>query len=175
MLVIDILAVFPFYLFSGGGQNAKSNAFIRLLRLARLTKLVRVSKIIQLIKTFSTSESVNGFFRTHNGVARLIGGMNVLFLLCHFTACMWYYTARLDDFNPETWVVRHGMEDSSKFKIYLTGVYWALTVLTTVGFGDYYAKTEWEKLLCIVWMIFGIGFYSFILGSVTSVLESLDA
>jgi Ion channel len=40
--------------------------------------------------------------------------------------------------------------------------------LATVGYGDYPAKTVSELIVCLVWMAFGVNFYSFLVGSVTS-------
>lgn len=71
--------------------------------------------------------------------------------------------------------MRNGLVNESNERLYLAGIYWAFTVLTTVGFGDIHARTEGEMVICILWMLFGIGFYSFAIGSLTSVLFSLDA
>lgn len=54
-------------------------------------------------------------------------------------------------------------------------MYWAFAVLTTVGFGDISGYTEKEMLLCILWMLIGIGFYSFLVSTLAAVLSSLDA
>ena len=38
----------------------------------------------------------------------------------------------------------------------------------TVGYGDYPARTYPELIMCLVWMAFGVNFYSFLIGSITS-------
>mmetsp|Transcript_28857 Transcript_28857/g.51417 ORF Transcript_28857/g.51417 Transcript_28857/m.51417 type:complete len:601 (+) Transcript_28857:635-2437(+) len=177
MLIIDFFSVFPFYLI-GNNNSARSNKFIRFLRMARLSRIFRASKLINIMKycsTSSTMEAVVDFFKNNSGITRLLSAMNVVLLITHFTACMWYYSARLDDFSPDTWVVRAGLVNDSKSKLYLTSLYWALATLTTVGFGDINAFTVGEKVICMLWMMFGVGFYSFTVGTVTSVLSSIDA
>ena len=44
----------------------------------------------------------------------------------------------------------------------------------TVGYGDISANNTTEMIICIIWMIFGIGVYSFTVGSLSSWLSSLD-
>jgi hypothetical protein len=53
-------------------------------------------------------------------------------------------------------------------------VYWAFSTLTTVGFGDISAKTIPEKIIAIIWMIFGVGFYSFTIGNLSKIIASID-
>jgi hypothetical protein len=47
--------------------------------------------------------------------------------------------------------------------------------LTTVGFGDISALTSSEKIVSILWMIFGVGFYSFTIGNLSSFITAIDA
>jgi hyperpolarization activated cyclic nucleotide-gated potassium channel 2 len=58
--------------------------------------------------------------------------------------------------------------------LYLKGCYWGIATLTTVGFGDIQGGTASEKLICIVWMMLGVAFYSFTVGSIASILSSMD-
>lgn len=178
MLIIDFISVFPFYLFSSDGASARSNVFIRFLRMARLTRIFRASKIINVMKHISTSESMESFvnfLKMYAGVTRLITAIFVVLLITHFTACMWYYSARLDDFNPDTWIVRYNFQNDSKSKQYISALYWSLTTLTTVGYGDISAFTDGERVICMMWMMFGVGFYSFTVGTLSSVLSSMDS
>jgi hypothetical protein len=177
MLIIDFLSVFPFYLI-GDSKSSRSNVFIRFLRMARLTRIFRASKIINIVKHVSSAETMASlvrFLKSYSGVTRLFTAINVVLLITHFTACMWFYSARLDDFSPDTWVVRNNLLNSSKSQLYLSSLYWALTTLTTVGFGDIHAYTMGEMIICMLWMMFGVGFYSFTVGTLSSMLSSIDA
>jgi hypothetical protein len=96
----------------------------------------------------------------------LMVAVSVLFLV-HLMGCFWFLQAKLDSFNPNTWVIRKNYMDDPHSLQYLASIYWALQTLTTVGFGDVYAETVPEKILAIVWMLSGIGFYSFTIGNLS--------
>jgi hypothetical protein len=94
-------------------------------------------------------------------------------LIClHLAACFWYFTAKLDGFNPDTWVARYGLENDSDADLYMTAFYWALTTLSTVGYGDIGAETMMERVLCFFWIFFSVFFFSFTVGNLTSMLST---
>jgi hyperpolarization activated cyclic nucleotide-gated potassium channel 1 len=96
-------------------------------------------------------------------------------ILCvHIMGCIWFLTARIDGFTPDSWVVRRGILDSGVEDQYLNSVYWAFTTVTTVGYGDIAALTQIEMVVAMCWMIFGVGFYSFTIGSLSSFLSTID-
>jgi hypothetical protein len=146
--------------------------------MARLSRIFRVSKIVGIAKYFAGSESmekVQNFLKMYQGITRLIGAVFIVLLLAHFTACMWYFSAKLDNFNPDTWVMRYGYQDESSGELYLICLYFAITSLTTVGYGDISGYTTAEMIIAMLWMMFGVGVYSFIVGTLSSVLSSMDA
>ena len=49
-----------------------------------------------------------------------------------------------------------------------------LTTLTTVGYGDIDARTTPELIIAIIFMFFGVGFYSYFIGMLTSVLQYIS-
>ena len=56
----------------------------------------------------------------------------------------------------------------------LTIVFRVLQTITTVGYGDIYALTNWERLFGLVVMLFGVGFYSFTIGNATALVSQVD-
>lgn len=88
--------------------------------------------------------------------------------------CFWFMSAQIDGFTPDCWVVRRGILNEDIMTKYLNSVYWAFTTVTTVGYGDIFAFTQLEMILAITWMITGVGFYSFTIGSLSSFLLTID-
>lgn len=43
-----------------------------------------------------------------------------------------------------------------------------------MGFGDITAETTAERIFSIVWMILGVGMFSFAIGNVGSILSNID-
>lgn len=179
MLIIDCVSTFPVYLVTlNGPSGTKSNSLIRFARITKLSKLFRALKVKHIMRFFSTSSSMKQcitLWKRYDGVTRLLGALNLVAILCHLMACMWFFMAKMADFGPETWVTRNNLQDQGDFTLYLTSFYWAITTLTTVGFGDIHARTSMEIGLAMVWMLFGVGFYSFVMGSVSSMMTGLDA
>ena len=95
--------------------------------------------------------------------------------LVHVAACFYYLTSSLIDHRYDTWVSSANIQDESNAVKYLYAVYWAFQTLTTVGFGDISANTPMEKVVSILWMVFGVGFYSFTIGNLSSFITTLDA
>lgn len=54
--------------------------------------------------------------------------------------------------------------------IYTVAIYWVITTLATVGYGDYKGYTEYEYLYSMAVEFIGIGFFSFLMGSINSIL-----
>lgn len=52
------------------------------------------------------------------------------------------------------------------FSIYLTNLYWMLTVISTVGFGDYYPLTLWQRVFMSAIMIFSALFFGYLVNAV---------
>ena len=43
-----------------------------------------------------------------------------------------------------------------------------------MGFGDIVAYTSMEKFFAIIWMLFGVGFYSFAIGNLSTIMATMD-
>jgi len=179
---IDVIAVLPLdsmtkHVFSGYNTGTRVNKLLRLLRFPRLYRLFKILRLFKMLKLFSTSPTFNKFlkkFSMNIGIIKMLKFVVNIFFLNHFVGCLWFFICRLDDYDPETWVAKHNLVDAGAWTQYVASFYWASQTLTTVGFGDIAPGTPVERIIAILWMIVGVGVYSFTIGNLSSLLSNMD-
>jgi len=62
--------------------------------------------------------------------------------------------------------------DSNGLRSTTIAMYYALTSLSTVGLGDFYPKTDAERLYISFMLLFGVAIFSFILGEIRFMVET---
>lgn len=173
--VVDLLATIPTQVFEVDGEQSDTN---RLARLGRLPRLYRLTKILRLVKVFKSLtynrafNKMTGKINLTSGRTRILKSVLVAFFLVHIIACFWFMQAKFNDFDMTTWVYRMNVVDMPFFMQYVYSVYWAMQTLSTVGYGEFGAHNPTEYMICLVWMMFGVSFYSFLVGSITSILAA---
>lgn len=158
-------------------QASKVNKLLRLLRFPRLYRLFKILRLFKMLKIFNTNQTINRTIKKLNlnlGIMKILKVLVNILFLNHLVSCIWFYVARLQDFDPDTWVVRTGLQDAGAWDQYIASYYWAFQTLTTVGFGDIPPKTFLERIVSISWMIVGVGFYSFTIGNLSTILANMD-
>jgi len=55
----------------------------------------------------------------------------------------------------------------------IIGMYYSFTSLTTVGFGDYNPRSEFERIFCAMILLFGVAIFSYIMGNFIEILEQI--
>ena len=129
IMIIDLLAVLPWYLQQFVAMDLR---VLRVLRLFRLLKLVRYSPALQTLGRVIADE-----YRA------LLGALLVILVLLLFASTAIYFLER--DAQPD------------KFGSVPAAAWWALATLTTVGYGDVVPITPLGKLLGGIVMLLGVG------------------
>jgi voltage-gated potassium channel len=59
---------------------------------------------------------------------------------------------------------------------YIRGVYWCVTTIATIGYGDYTPNhdSNTQIIYTVVVMIFGVGMYGYIIGNVATLIANID-
>ena len=123
-----------------------------ILQLLRLLKLARVAERMWRSRR-ATVQNPN--------VIRLALFFFWLALGAHWIACGWL-------------ALRGVSADLDQTTNYLRALYWCVTTLTTVGYGDIVPSTDAEMLYAMLVMFLGVGVYGYVIGNVAALLANID-
>jgi len=99
--------------------------------------------------------------------------LKALFLLtlsafiCHWLACLMVIVS------TDGFLTSYNVADSH-WQQYLVGLYWAMTTITTVGYGDVLPGSDEERGLAMFAMVVGGTFYGYVVGSMVSLIHQLN-
>ncbi|EGR26968.1 hypothetical protein IMG5_203670 [Ichthyophthirius multifiliis] len=177
--IIDFLSCFPFDLlaqniFEMDNNDAKySLKIFKISRFPRLYKILKITKIFKINLYINNSQILN-YLSINTGFVRIFSLFFQLTILIHVISCVWYYQAKLLDFCEQTWVYRNQMISETNKTLYITSIYYVITTITTVGYGDITSFSQPEIIISIILMLLGVGFYSILIGILVSVLQYMD-
>jgi hypothetical protein len=92
----------------------------------------------------------------------------------YLAACLWYFIPSLIYDKEPSWITSADILDSSPNAQFIVSYYWAMQTLFTIGYGDVTPVHASEQFLAILWMIFGVGFYSYVVGVIIHMIKVLD-
>lgn len=97
----------------------------------------------------------------------------VFLVATHIISCLWYQLTFI--YPLDNWLMSYQAKfsdfDQSNLNLYLTSLYWSVTTFCTVGFGDIVPINHLEMGFTVLWIIFGISFYSYVIGVLISIIE----
>uniref|UniRef100_A0A915B336 Cyclic nucleotide-binding domain-containing protein n=2 Tax=Parascaris univalens TaxID=6257 RepID=A0A915B336_PARUN len=173
--IIDMIAAVPFDLLLVNTNSDETTTLIGLLKTARLLRLVRVARKLDRYSEY--------------GAAVLLLLMATFALIAHWLGCIWYAIGSAELPHKEfTWLhqlARHLNEPyiatngstptggPSLKSRYVTSLYFTLSTITSIGFGNVSATTDSEKIFTIIMMILGSLMYASVFGNVSAIIQRL--
>ncbi len=121
-------------------------------QLIRLVKLARVTEMLRHWRDTTMK---------HLGLFRLVVFFYWLSLSIHWIACGWLMLRG----------VSHEFDDATN---YIRALYWTVTTVATVGYGDITPSNPNEMIYAVVVMIFGAGVYGYTIGTVAGILANMN-
>jgi len=141
------------------------------MKLAKMGKIGRVfhlfvprssesfSKLVDIYQDYTSSFSQR--------CIRRCGILVSTILLGHWLACAMKMSG--DGYLSDYQDVQHDVG-----KEYLAALYWSMTTLTTVGYGDITPGSDSERLCAMLAMVVGGGFYGYVIGTISVVVATRD-
>ena len=95
----------------------------------------------------------------------------------HCAACFLYIIAERRHSQNNTWIsaALPDFMSESIWVRYIYSIYWSMTTLSTVGYGDLHAENPQEMVLCAMYMLFNLGLTSYLIGNMTNLVVRYTA
>uniref|UniRef100_A0A667XDA4 Potassium voltage-gated channel, subfamily H (eag-related), member 1b n=1 Tax=Myripristis murdjan TaxID=586833 RepID=A0A667XDA4_9TELE len=154
-------------------------------------------KVVRLLRLGRVARKLDHYIEY--GAAVLVLLVCVFGLAAHWLACIWYsigdYEVIDEDTNSvrmDSWLYLLGEAvgtpyrfnatgsgrwegGPSKDSVYITSLYFTMTSLTSIGFGNIAPTTDGEKIFAVAMMMIGSLLYATIFGNVTTIFQQMYA
>lgn len=100
-------------------------------------------------------------------------------IITYFCGCLWFLMSDRGNSDSEkeaenTWVTANSLQDDDNLRKLVVACYFALTTLSTVGYGDFYPMSNLERICAVLVMLCGVAFFSYIMGSFIDIIQNYD-
>eukprot|EP01043_Picozoa_sp_COSAG02_P029102 COSAG02_NODE_1796_length_10904_cov_23.136603_11_plen_1012_part_00 len=173
-----------------GGADGKANLkVIKVIRLLRLAKLLRLARLKRILKVYE--EEFHGIISS----CKLLSLFLFMVYVSHVIACFWYMFGAANQTTDCFPLDREGQGCTTEVKgwvdeqfadstigqtaemvplsrRYLKSFYWAITTLSTVGYGDITPNTDAEMGYACFAELLGSMIFGIMIGSLSTMLMS---
>ncbi|XP_071516569.1 potassium voltage-gated channel protein eag-like [Panulirus ornatus] len=182
--LIDLLSCLPYDVFNAFDHD--EDGIGSLFSALKVVRLLRLGRVVRKLDRY-----------LEYGAAMLILLLCFYMLVAHWLACIWYSIGKSDADNgiqyswlwklanvtqtPYAYILSNGsntielINGPSKKTMYVTSLYFTMTCMTSVGFGNVAAETDNEKIFTICMMIIAALLYATIFGHVTTIIQQMTS
>lgn len=166
-------------------DNLGTISNLKTIRVIRLFKLVRLLRVEALLGHLEFSLPML------SAVVGLVRLLLMISILAHLTACVWYYVASRNIMN--SWVSRYHLGCCSGNQVeapvdlshcdplellpsvsalYVEALYWSITTIAAVGYGDVLPCNPEEEVMAVVGMVIGAALFAYVVGAISGVMST---
>ncbi|XP_074274996.1 potassium channel AKT2/3-like isoform X2 [Silene latifolia] len=162
--VMDVASTVPYealaYWFTGRYNSSLSYSSLGLFRFWRLRRLKQFFTRLEKDIRFS-------YFWVR--CSRLLF---VTLFLVHCAGCLYYLLADRYPHEGRTWIgaMNPNLMETNIWVRYISAIYWSITTMTTVGYGDVHAVNTVEMVFIIFYMLFNLSLTSYLIGNMTNLV-----
>ncbi|KAG5326705.1 KCNAE protein, partial [Acromyrmex heyeri] len=182
--IIDLLSCLPYDVFNAFDHD--EDGIGSLFSALKVVRLLRLGRVVRKLDRY-----------LEYGAAMLILLLCFYMLVAHWLACIWYSIGRSDADNgvQYSWLWKLANVTQSPYSylwtnastapelvagpsrrtMYVTALYFTMTCMTSVGFGNVAAETDNEKIFTICMMIIAALLYATIFGHVTTIIQQMTS
>jgi hypothetical protein len=150
-ILIDVIACIPFDIITFVFNLSSGLHVITLLRLFRLLRIGKVFNLLGNLTIIPKWVKVQMYLTSS-------------LVIIHWITCIWIWL------HP---ILKYG-NGLVQNDYYIRSLYWAVTTLTTIGYGDITPQTNAARLFCMVIMILGVGVYGIVIGNVANMIQNAN-
>ncbi|CAL5183097.1 unnamed protein product [Lathyrus oleraceus] len=160
--IMDVASTIPYEAIGYIGTHKLSLPYF-LLGMLRFWRIRRVKQF------FTRLEKDIRFSYFWVRCARLL---SVTLFSVHCAGCLYYMLADRYPQKGKTWIgaVIPNFKETSPRTRYISAIYWSITTMTTVGYGDLHAVNTMEMIFIIFYMLFNLGLTSYLIGNMTNLV-----
>lgn len=165
------------------GGSVTLNRGLRIGRIQRISRIARLSRLARLIKIFSfiAKSEMYRWMQSVRGMGLVNFGIGLLWIV-HLLACGWYLCAALHHNYEDSYLGRRCIDprcdevllDASPELNWLHAMYFILTLMTTVGFGDIKAMLPGELIFICCALIVGTVCHGIIVSKMINLVTRAD-
>ena len=171
-LAIDFIAMIPIVAFTDTSEkhDREDMSWTSFRTLTSFALLFKLTKVIKYETNFATDVIQQ---QHHSKWFRVCKLLIYTLLILHNFACFWHFLGQRSH-EGDTWLDDGKIIDEPIKRRYVASVYFVITTLTSVGYGDYNAQTQSEEVYNVFIMVIGCVGYAFCIGSASSFVSNFN-
>jgi hypothetical protein len=191
---IDFMSTMPFDRIMAAAEPSSDAAQLRSIKMIRIVRLVRLFKIVKKMKLGEFLDEHEHIIPVNRSMLAIMNMLLQIIFLGHILGCIWHM---LTQSNEANWLNQRypcvgprmngndddngdGLDDivgSCKQSLalkYTASLYWAITTMATVGYGDINTQNPSEQGYAIFVMLIGASTFGYTLGMVSALVANIN-